>query len=293
MSVLCGTDFSASAGAAARVAAAIAGRKSLPLELVHVIGPSAGQPDDVACEQVRTRLGEEGLGLRTEFGIEVGTLAERGTADEGLVALASRPGVRLLVVGSLGAGQRQSWLLGSVAERVAQMSPVPVLVVRDGPTIEAWAAGGRALRVAVGVEKTPASEAAVQWARELRAIGPCEIMIAQIVWPAEEHHRLAVPTPMPLDRLRPELERELLGELEQWAGDDAGPGEISFVVRPGWGRADSHLVQLAAESDVDLLVVGTHQRAGIARLWQGSVSRGVLHSAPMTVACVPHRVAQH
>jgi nucleotide-binding universal stress UspA family protein len=36
-----------------------------------------------------------------------------------------------------------------------------------------------------------------------------------------------------------------------------------------------------------LLVVGTHQRAGIARLWQGSVSRGVLHAAAMSVACVP------
>jgi len=294
MSVLCGTDFSGSAGAAARVAAAIATGLGLPLKLVHVIEirgaerPGSGARDDLAHERLR-RLQEEAGGLRTGFGLEIEVLTEYGVADEVLVALASRFDARLLVLGSLGERRQQLWLLGSVAERVAQASPVPVLVVRDGAGLEAWAGGLGTLRVAVGVEKTPASEAAVQWTRGLRAIGPCEIMMVQIVWPAEEHHRMGVPTPIPLDHLRPEVERELLRELGQWAGDDGGPGETSFVVRPGWGRADRHLTQLAAESDVDLLVVGTHQRAGIARLWQGSVSRGALHAAPMSVACVPRR----
>lgn len=120
----------------------------------------------------------------------------------------------------------------------------------------------------VGVELTPTSKAALHWAGELRAIGPCELLVAQIAWPAEEHHRIGVSTPMPLDHLRPELEQVLLRDLEQWAGEQPGPGVRSFVVKPGWGRVDSHLTQLAAESKVDLLVVGTHQRAGIARLWQ-------------------------
>jgi nucleotide-binding universal stress UspA family protein len=63
-------------------------------------------------------------------------------------------------------------------------------------------------------------------------------------------------------------------------------------VSPGWGRVDTHLTLLAAESKVDLLVVGTHQRAGAARLWQGSVSRGVLHEALGNVACVPRGEAE-
>jgi len=75
----------------------------------------------------------------------------------------------------------------------------------------------------------------------------------------------------------------LAGELGTLFSIDVEP----FVVRPGWGRVDSHLTQLAAEAEVDLLVVGTHKRAGIARLWQGAVSRGVLHGASMSVACIP------
>jgi nucleotide-binding universal stress UspA family protein len=38
-------------------------------------------------------------------------------------------------------------------------------------------------------------------------------------------------------------------------------------------------------------VIGTHQRAGLARLWLGSVSRGVLRNASTNVVCVPRSEA--
>jgi len=290
MTILCGTDFSENAGSAARVAAAIAKRLALPLELVHVLdvtGADVGVRHDVAHEPLRARLHADAEELRTRFGVDVEPLAELGAPDEKLVALATDLNARLLVVGSLGARKQRRWLLGSVAERVAQSSAVPVLVVRDAANVEAWARGERTLRVMVGVEQTPPSKVALEWAHGLRAVGPCELTVAQIVWPAEEHRRRGIPSPIPLDHLQPALERSLLRELEQWAGVRPGPGETSFTVQPGWGRVDSHLTQLAADSKMDLLVVGTHQRAYIARLWQGSVSRSVLHGAPMSVACIP------
>jgi cation:H+ antiporter len=79
----------------------------------------------------------------------------------------------------------------------------------------------------------------------------------------------------------------LVRDLERWAGVLAGPGETSFLVRPGWGRVDVHLTRLAADLAADLIVVGTHHRSGVARVWQGSVSREVLHGASTSVACVP------
>lgn len=290
MTIICGTDFSENSARAARVAAAFAQRLALPLRLVHAIDISGaelmtGRPSE-SYEPLRSRLHAEAERLRAEFAAEVEPLLESGVADERLVALASL-GARLLVLGSLGARKQLRWLLGSVAERVAQSSPVPVLVVRDGVAIEAWARGQGALRVLVGVELTPISRDALRWAQGLRAIGPCELLVAQIVWPAEEHHRAELTPPIPLDQLRPELEQVLLQNLRQWAGEVPDQGTTSFIVKAGWGRVDSHLSQLATASKVDLLVVGTHQRAGIARLWQGSVSRGVLHGAPMSVASIP------
>lgn len=284
MTILCGTDFSENADGAARVAAAIANRLALPLTLVHVTGRSAG--GDSGAE-VQTQLASQADGLRRQFGIDVVALLERGAADERLISCVGSLHARLLVVSSLGERKQHRWLLGSVAERVAQAASVPVLVVRSAGHLEAWARGERALRVMVGVERTPASKAALDWAGELRAVGPCELVVAQIAWPAGEHQRASISAPVPLDRLRPDVQDALLKDLEQWAQEPPRSGPQSFIVRPGWGRVDSHLTQLAEESKVDLLVVGTHQRAGIARFWQGSVSRGVLHTAAMSVACVP------
>jgi nucleotide-binding universal stress UspA family protein len=62
---------------------------------------------------------------------------------------------------------------------------------------------------------------------------------------------------------------------------------VRVSVRGNWGRADIPLVEMAIESHADLVVVGTHQWQGLDRLRHGSISRGILHHAPMSVACVP------
>jgi nucleotide-binding universal stress UspA family protein len=58
-------------------------------------------------------------------------------------------------------------------------------------------------------------------------------------------------------------------------------------LEPGFGRPSDHLLHVAHARSVDLVVVGTHQRGGLARLWHGSVSAGVLRHAEQSVACVP------
>jgi nucleotide-binding universal stress UspA family protein len=47
------------------------------------------------------------------------------------------------------------------------------------------------------------------------------------------------------------------------------------------------LVEMAREEQVDLVVVGTHQRHGLGRVGRPSFSRGLLRDAPMNVACIP------
>ncbi|MFY0575499.1 universal stress protein [Cystobacter fuscus] len=51
------------------------------------------------------------------------------------------------------------------------------------------------------------------------------------------------------------------------------------------GRIADHLVALAAEEKVDLLVVGSHQRRALGKL--GSVSHHALRLAAMSVVSVP------
>ncbi len=135
--IICGTDFSDNARQAANVAAALAKRLGLPLRLVHA---SVIPHSPLTVEHLRNeaqRLQEAGAELTAEV-IE-------GEADQVLAQVAQQHAACLLVVASLGSGKPARWLLGSVAERTAESSPAPTLLVRDAAPFEAWARGERAL----------------------------------------------------------------------------------------------------------------------------------------------------
>jgi len=290
MTIVCGTDFSENATQAELVAAAIAERLGTPLELVHALEPAADL--DATVRDAATNLSLRRLGERRELlskgrALDARTRAVAGSPDEVLLDVAREVGAELIVVSSLGLRKQHRWLLGSVAERVAQSSPIPVLVVRHAESLEAWARGAKPLRVMVGIESTSVSKAALRWVVALGAIGPCEIVVTHVAWPPGEHERLGTHGHMPLDHLRPEVREALVRDLRSFIAGVPGAENLTLQVSPGLGRTDAHLALLAEQARVDLLVVGTHQRALAARFWQGSVSRGVLHRATSNVACVP------
>lgn len=291
--ITCGTDFSDGARRASVVAAALALRLDARLQLVHVVDDRGAEPplagsDLAACEPQRQRLEAEAADLRRAYPITVDTVLESGPADEQLVEAATRVGSVLLVVSSLGRTRRHGrWLVGSVAERVAQTATVPVLVVRDGRSLIAWASGTRALRVVVGVDDGAPARAALDWVGTLRQQVPCDLRIVRVVMPSEAHTRLGVPPPVPLEGLRPTVERLLRRELRHWVGNVPGEGTVSCLVEGNWGRVDSPLLHEARRTSADLVVVGTNQRARLARAWQGSVSRHVLHASDGDVVTVP------
>jgi nucleotide-binding universal stress UspA family protein len=291
--ITCGTDFSDGARRAAAVAAALAVRFGARLQLVHVVDDlgaelTFAQGDMSAYEPRRQTLEADAAELRRAYPVAIDTVFEPGVADAHLVDTARRAQSALLVVSALGrTRQHARWLLGSIAERVAQTATVPVLVVRDGRGLIEWASGTRPLRVMVGVDDGAPARAALDWVGELRQQAPCDLQIVRIVLPSEAHARLGVPPPVPLEGLRPMVERLLRRELRRWAGDIPGEGAVSWLVEGSSGRVDSPLLHEARRTAADVVVVGTNQRAGLARAWQGSVSRHVLHAADGDVVTVP------
>lgn len=291
MTIICGTDFSLNARRASDVAASLAARMGWPLALVHVIEEYRVEALlDTARESRAASLGRrlehEAQGLAARHEVKVEPLAVPGVAYEKLAELAREQSAPFVIVASQSMPS-QRWTLGSVAERVAQCSPAPVLVVREADCLLAWLRGERALRVMVGVDCGVTSRAALDFAASLRGFGRTDLLVTQIVWPMAEYPRYGVAPPVPVDHLRPELEALLVRDLTAWAGEVPGDGSLQVSVRAGLGRVDTHLENAAREADVDLVVVGTHQRSGLARLWQASVSRGVLHAVTTNVACVP------
>jgi nucleotide-binding universal stress UspA family protein len=289
MSILCGTDFSEPAARAGKVAALLAARRHADLDLIHVLAEDEGQdPEakDAALRRAVAQLRKEAAELGS-LGQHVRADVSAGRPDEALPAMAEGRKEELLVIGALGRRPPSRWKLGTTAERAVQASTVPTLVVRDARPFEAWDRGERSLRVVVAVDFSRRSDAALAWVAGLRALGPMDVTVLHIYSPGLERERLGLSVPASLGGPNPELEEILSRQLSHRVRGLGGPGDLELEVRPGSGRVADHLVQEAEALRADLIVVGTHRREGLERFRYGSVSHGVLHGAPVSVAVVP------
>ncbi|MFN7972539.1 MAG: universal stress protein [Acidobacteriota bacterium] len=282
MSIIFGTDFSNEAMKTGHCAAAIAARLGERIVLVHVVDPM--RPGTVVEEPVLGRaadcLRNEADGLRA-LGAEVEEDLLIGAPDEAILEAARARRARFVMLGALGRRAAPRWSVGSVAERTVQDCPVPVIVVRDAMRMVGWAREQRPLRVIVGGERSATFDAAVHFLRELERVGPLEPTVAHVFHPSLEADRLGLRGHGDDERVRAVIARDLSARLREMGES------FRIVTRASYETTGRELVDLAAEERADLLVVGTHQRHGLAKLWYGSVSQAALQLASMSVACVP------
>lgn len=290
MQIVCGTDFSKNAAQAAEAAATFARLLREPLTLVHVADEAARTQLPTEIRESLSTFSQQCLtdeGHRLEAGgVEVREVFREGAPDEVLMDFANQPKTRLVVLSSLGRGAPAGWILGSVVERVAQTSPVPTLIVRSSEPFKAWAAGKRSLRVFVGADFSVPSDAALRWVAWLRKLGPCDVTIANLDQSLVDPDSKAELSPL-ASKMLAKTEAVQVRCFRERVREVLGPRRVHVRIEKGWGRSDAHLLQLATEERADLIVVGTHQHQGPGRFGSPSTSRGVLHYAQMSVACVP------
>lgn len=297
MRILCGTDFSEVSTAAMQVAADLARRFGDSIVLVHSVAPLwavtpvAGSLDVSAADATLRKaaagqLAVQAQRLRDE-GLEVDARVADGPADATLVEVAREVSARLIVLGTHGRRGPARWFLGSTAERVLDAADRPVLVVPGGPrALEPWARKERPLRAWVGLDRSVASQAAIDGVRALRQAGPCDVTFLHVYWPPEEYTRFGLEGPRNLLAGDPELNDLLERDLHARIPELAGEGTVSLRLRPSWGNLGESIASCFGD-DVDLVVVGTHQRTGWSRVVHGSVAHATLRAARQPVLCVP------
>jgi len=288
MSVVCGIDFSESSAKAAEVAVGIAAGLKLPLYLVHALSdwPSEVYADVEQNILTATRRAldreAERLGRRRA---DIYLRVEPDGPESALVRVAQEESAKLLIVGATGRRHPGRQTVGRTADQLAQRSQVPTLLVRAVEPFTNWSQGYKPLQVLVGLDFNLVSDDAWNWTLDLARVGPIEVVGAHVYWPPTEWHRIGLSGTRSYVDPDPEVDRVLRRELEARFRPKSG-ASVRFRPEPGMGRSSDHLLSVATELKADLIVVGSHQRNAVARLWERSVSRGVLHDAQGSVACV-------
>ncbi len=285
MRVLCGTDFSDRCDAAAEFGALLAHRSGGDLTLVHALdtrslalGPAAVL--DALDRGARERLEGTAVRLRA-LGARVSVEVPAGWPDEALLAEATRHDNPLLILPAIGRRDGAGVRLGKTCERVLRRSESPLLVLRDASPLLAWMRGERALRMLIAYDFTPQADAAVLFAERLAELGACQPIAAYVDDPQREAARMGLlDTPVESQqRLRDEIARRVARAVP------ALPIEV--VISAHDGDPGARLAHLAEREQADLVVVGSHQRGAVERLFTGSVALDLLRDASTNVLVVP------
>ncbi|GLY88917.1 universal stress protein [Actinoallomurus iriomotensis] len=272
-SVVVGVDGSAAALYAVDWAAAEAGRRRLPLRIVHVTvrweydveapaesGMEAARPEAAGLQVLR--VAEERArtfaSLRVDCRLGVGPIP--------LTLLQEAEDAALLVLGPHGTGGLTRLLLGSVSRQAAEHAPCPVVIVPHDTDTRP-----RRPEIVVGVDGSAGSVDAVGFALEeasLRAVG----LRAIHAWT----HPAYPPEMRPVHYDGAAVEREGARLLsESLAGWRSEYPDVPVLEQVTQGAPADVLTE--ASGAAELLVLGARGRGGFPGLRVGSVSHAVLH----------------
>jgi nucleotide-binding universal stress UspA family protein len=281
--VVVGIDGSASALDAVVWAADECARHRVPLLLVHCYYlPTRGYPEIITTgHEFLAALAEQGGRWLTEAesaaraaapGVAVETRLRQAPPVPHLIEESAH--ARMVVLGSRGLGGFTGVLVGSTAVALAAHAHSPVVVVRGEPVVDG--------PVVVGVDGSPASEAAIAFAFDAASVRGAPLT-AVLSWTDVLVESAFQATRFSMDWAAVEDEqRRLLAErMAGWQEKYPDVPVERVVVRDRPVRA---LVRIAEHAR--LVVVGSRGHGGFAGMLLGSTSQALVHHAPCPVAVV-------
>ncbi len=283
--ILLAVDGSSCGEQAAQVGLGLAGQLSSRVVLVHVLDgwPRAySRVTQMGWEEAKVQGQQLLAQWQTEAqqrGLEAETrLRELAGPAEGIVEVAQQEHCDLIVMGTHGREGLAHLLLGSVAERVTRLAPVPVLLIRRTSPAEKTPAFHRVLVPIDGSELSGlALDQAKKWVGYLGAkllvlhVEPRALLLVLEVleeYPEEQEKYL----------------RQARSLLDQAVQDF--PEAEAIWHEAGAERVGDVIAQVAKDREVDLIVMGTHGRTGLDHWLLGSVAERVVHRAHCAVLLV-------
>jgi nucleotide-binding universal stress UspA family protein len=296
--ILFPTDFTPHARSALKYAAAFAreGRGRVVLFSVQTGKVPANLmtlPEHVLEDQENTWLlqlrGQVKDLLRDSLfdGIEVDPVIVEGEPAPEIARAVRDYDIDLVTVVTHGRRGLSRALWGSTAEEIIAEAPCPVLIVRPPQHDFVEHRGSQPEihlnRILLATNFCPSSLVATQLARELATNTQAELHAIHVIGDYFEQISVMFPEGggSALSRMREEVEARMRSL--------AGEGDGRVITHTAEGRPYAEIVRLAAETDADLIVIGTSIHASIfgGAPVLGSEIERVVRNAPCPVLCVP------
>ncbi len=282
--LLVGYDGSDPAREAARMAARIAAQLGAGLtvftvgQITPLVASLTGVLGPLVDEKLFRTTAEAGAETVRALGVEPEVRVELGDPADRILQAVDREGYDLVVVGHRGVGGIAGLILGSVAKRLAETAPCPVLVVR-GTSPAAFR------KLLVGIDGSEQAQRAAEVATALAGPSGAEVTLLYALDPTM---LAAVSDDAARRQLRLVLEKTGRDALEKAAQvcERAGVARRTVLAE---GRPVEVICKRARLRGYDLVALGRRGMTGLARFTLGSVSDEVLRQVGRPVLLVGER----
>lgn len=297
--ILCPIDFSDTSSRALTYATALATWYNARLEVLHVVPAFDYEPPEraadltggsypVSRDDIIAAL-RRSIDATGATGLDAKALAQEGRTHEMIVYRAQAQPADLLVMGTHGRSGFNRLLLGSVTEKVVRTAPCPVLTV---PPTSPASAQVVFKNILCPIDFSPSSAKALRYALELgrQADGTVTVLHAleyMDPYTHEYYERTGSGDGVEPDmkgRMRQVVEQQrdrlrslLAEEPRTWCAIE----EVVAI-----NRAYKEILQRAAASRADLIVMGAQGHGGVELMLYGSNAQHVVRAATCPVLTV-------
>jgi nucleotide-binding universal stress UspA family protein len=263
---------------------------SIPSDVQEALDKAGLRPDPL-YEQLEIEASEylEALShVLSKSDLSFSPVVLRSLAADAIVEYAEQRDIQFIVMASHGYSGLKRWTHGSVAERVLQSAPVPVLLVRaKEETAQGLPEPRPCRRILVPLDGSRLAEQVLPTIIPIaRALG-CEIILFRVLI-TETAGPLTGRWYLPQNSSFETADEDARAYLERVATYVQEQGtQVSTATYVG--PVAKSIIDYAESHDVDLIAMCTHGRTGIARWALGSVADRVLRAGDKPILLVRAR----
>jgi nucleotide-binding universal stress UspA family protein len=236
--------------------------------------------------------------------IDVGAEVLVGDPATEIVNYAREQNADRIIMASQGRSGVSRWILGSVADKIARQSPIPVVIIRASAE-EAERSDLPDRKVLVLLDGSGMAEQVLPYAMEHAEMSDREMILLHVCEPPDIespfiYHltRLDYPPTKPVkweDFVEQEMAnlkekaKEYLAGIEKRVSDSGIKASSEILV----GKPAEEIVDYVGNNHFNLVAMSTHGRSGLSRWAYGSVADRVLHAVSSPLLLVRPIEAGH